>query len=322
MGSIAHSTQRISQLGTTTSTITMARSESVPLDMTMSDVRRILYSQQQVFSLLDRSKEYHLCYGLAALLCNVYRVLEFTSSDIEQENDLDSKNEEKDYYDDDVVDNKNNNNNNNVYQRLREKVSIFRNRDIVTITTQSTDELTDLWYEMDQLMDAVYCLGYEKCYAPPAYHTRDEEEEEEEELSPPPPYVSEKTQLDLDHLFSAIDRLSRVAPRLNNQRVDMTERQANELAAASIGKIVDRLSLGRMNDQRATLPITTTNLKPNKDKMLRDLIIQICHTTSRSLNNQRVSLDSRLQRKMDHVSMHGVLDRLERGRMVDQVKKK
>ncbi|KAI8141975.1 hypothetical protein BJV82DRAFT_670077 [Fennellomyces sp. T-0311] len=276
LGSIAHNTKRISQMGT----VEMIRSESAPC-ATMCDVRRALSSQQQVFSLLDRSKEYHLCYALAALLCNVYRVLELASA----ENDDDDEEEHA---------------TTNVYQRLREKMWAFR-RD------QQFPRMSELWTEMDQLMDAVYCLGYERCHAPPAYTDLDEEEY----IPPPPPYVSEKTQYDLDNLFAAIDRLSHVAPRLNNQRVDMTERQANELAAASIGKIVDRLSLGRMNDQRATLPKC-------KDAMLRDLIVQICHVASRSFDNQRVSLDTRLQKKIDAASMHGLFDRMDRGRMADQ----
>ncbi|KAI9278461.1 hypothetical protein BDA99DRAFT_492219 [Phascolomyces articulosus] len=305
----------------------MVRSESAPLDMTiMSDVRRVLHSQQQVFSLLDRSKEYHLCYALAALLCNVYRVLELTTSDDDTSSTTSSHATLS-------------NDDNNVYQRLREKVSAFRARDMIatpsttfpssflpsSVSTPSTnaDELTELWQEMDQLMDAVYCLGYEKCYAPPAYHTRDEEEEDDINDELPPPYVSEKTQNDLDNLLSAIDRLSQVAPQLNNQRVDMTERQANELTAASIGKIVERLALGRMNDQRATLPTilntsASTHTKHNKDIMLRHLIVQICHTTSKSLDHQRVSLDSKPQKKINVASMHGLFDRLDRGRMADQ----
>ncbi|KAG2220493.1 hypothetical protein INT45_011497 [Circinella minor] len=309
MDSIVHSTQQINQLGTTK----IQRSESIieedePLDtMTISDIRQILYSQQHIFSLLNQSKEYHLCYALAALLCNIYQILEYISNNTEQENDFINKE-----HDD------NDNNNNNVYQRLREKVSFFRNHDIVTIAT-TEDEFIDLWYEMDQLLNVVYCLGYEKWDAPPAYHTRDEEEEEEEEELSPPPYISEKKQLDLDQLFSTLDRLSQAAPQLNNQRVDITERQANELTAASIGKIIDRLSSSRMNNQRATLPTITTNLKqPNKDIILDDLIFQVCHTTLKSFNNQRDSLDSRLQRKVNHVTIHGLLDRLDRGRMVDQ----
>ena len=256
----------------------MMRSESAPCE-TMRQVQQALFSQQQVFSLLDRSKEYQLCHALAALLCNVYRVLELASTE-----------EFSDNYSGDVT-------TANVYQRLRERMHALR-RD------QQLPRMSELWIEMDQLMDAVYCLGYERYHAPPAYTDSDEEEY----YAPPPAY--EKTQYDLDNLFSAIERLSRVSPRLNNQRVDMTERQANELAAASIGKVVDRLSLGRMNDQRATL-------HKSKDVMLRDLIAQICQAASRSFDSQR---DGRTQKKIDSASMHGLFDRMDRGRMVDQVR--
>ncbi|KAL0085676.1 hypothetical protein J3Q64DRAFT_1744631 [Phycomyces blakesleeanus] len=123
--------------------------------------------------------------------------------------------------------------------------------------------------------------------------------------------LGEKTQRELDNLLEAIDRLSSVAPRLNNQRVTLTERQANELAMATVSKAVERLSRGRLDDQRAHLP--------QRHDLLKNLIHQINKSAARTLDNQRVHMGDALQKRIEVAKVTGVLNRMDRGRLTNQV---
>ncbi|KAF7729863.1 hypothetical protein EC973_003597 [Apophysomyces ossiformis] len=303
--SIARHTNRITHA--TSGILSMKRSESWPALATLSGVQRLLHSHQ--FWLVDVSNEYNLCCALAALLNDVYRILELAeqiSEDETTEQDADAS---------------------NVYNKLRESVSTFqrdRAAGLMTIESDASSEMTELWSELDRLMDAVHRLVQDRLEAPPPAY--DEPSHATTGDKPPPGYEyaaekekslsyaqSEKTQRDLDNLLSAIDRLSDVAPRLNNQRVALTDRQANELAAAAVGKVIERLSRGRMDDQRATLPSL-----PEKQDTLRNLVAQIQQAASRTMDNQRVPMNERLQKKMDEASVNDLLDKIDRGRLTDQ----
>ncbi|KAG0172136.1 hypothetical protein DFQ28_004288 [Apophysomyces sp. BC1034] len=303
--SIARNTNRITHA--TSGILSMKRSESWPALATLSGVQRLLHSHQ--FWLVDVSNEYNLCCALAALLNDVYRILELAQQAPEDDNaeqDADSS---------------------NVYNKLRESVSIFqrdRAAGLMAVESDTSKEMTELWSELDRLMDAVHRLAHDRLEAPPPAY--DDHSHEIQNEKPPPGYdlsmrkdrvsstaQSEKTQRDLDNLLSAIDRLSDVAPRLNNQRVALTDRQASEMAAAAVGKVVERLSRGRMDNQRATLPSLTA-----KQDMLRNLVAQIHQSASRTLDNQRVPLSGRLQKKMEAASVNGLLDKIDRGRLTDQ----
>ncbi|GAN09942.1 hypothetical protein MAM1_0305c09475 [Mucor ambiguus] len=327
LGSITQNTNLLQELSSTS----MTRSKSSPPATSISDVKRILdaHPQRQL-----NAQDYTLSCLLAALLNDVYRLLELNSS--QQQQDLIKTEQE-----DDV---------NLLQQELHDQVSIFQRKRAEGIMSideaDASQEMIMLWDEMDHLMNIVCKLAVQQQqqqqHDPPAYnahhemflatkdalHAADDDEQDSTPFTPPPPaydsitphglIIKEKKTSetataasagDLDQLLNAIDRLSHVAPRLNNQRVDLTEKQVKELAAATLGKTVQRLSRGRMEDQRAPLP---------KHQVLQDLVQQIQKSASRSLDNQRVALNVEQQRNMDFASIHGVLKRLDRGRYADQ----
>ncbi|KAI8334244.1 hypothetical protein BC941DRAFT_432463 [Chlamydoabsidia padenii] len=200
---------------------------------TLTLVHQVLTQQQQHASL-----DYNMCCALAALLHHVYRILEldYHSSDDDNEPCTSSL-----VTDDDI------------YSQLVERLTTFQHKDKL-MTNSNNKEMTILWDELDQLMNSITCLATQ----PPAYH----------DIVPPPPGYH-----DLDQLLDAIDQLSHVSPRLNNQRVALTERQAKELAAATVGRTVERLSKGQ-----------------EEVDMLQGLMNQIQRSSLRSLDNQRVCM--------------------------------
>ncbi|KAI8097069.1 uncharacterized protein BX664DRAFT_325511 [Halteromyces radiatus] len=328
LGSIVQSTNRLSTLPSHQQEQKMKRSDSTPAIATLSVVQQVLTSHQAW--LLDSSSDYNLCCSLAALLHHLYRLLELGSStdDTQNPDKMTSLSPSS-----------------SIYSQLRESMSSFQKEKAnkkMKINTSDTnknernsDELAILWDELDQLMNAITCLAQDHRQvidsAPPAYYdivkpldtpstaitnnsiTGKTDKLEKKSMMDPPDYTQqvEKTQHDLDNLLSAIEQLSSLSPQLSNQRVDLTERQAKELAAATIGKTIERLSRGRMDDQRAPLPSILS-----KQKMLSDLMTQIQRSSLRSLDAQRASMNPRLTKKMD--AINGMLNNNDRGRLTSQ----
>ena len=317
--SITQNTNLLQELSSTP----MARCKSSPPATSISDVYRILDSHpQRQFN----AQDYTLSCSLAALLNDVYRLLELNSTS--QQDLLKTEQQE------DVA---------LLQQELHDQVSTFQSKRAAGIMsideTDASQEMIMLWDEMDHLMNIVCKLAIQQQQQqPPAYNdnhelfstTKDAIHDDASTtpfIPPPPAYESITSNShdikdkkshnatetpaagDLDQLLTAIDRLSHVAPRLNNQRVELTEKQVKELAAATLGKTVERLSRGRMEDQRAPLP---------KHQVLQDLVQQIQKSASRSLDNQRVALNVQRQKSMDFASIHGILKRLDKGRYTDQ----
>ncbi|KAI9362151.1 hypothetical protein BD770DRAFT_382045 [Pilaira anomala] len=239
----------------------------------------------QVYQLLDthheqmNQQDYTLCCSLAALLTNIYQLLELpTESTLEQLTDFE-------------------------LQRTTQGI----------MSLNDEPDIQTIWNELDHLMTIVresLLLNpptYDQTTTaqdPPSYHSL---------LSITKENGTEVERQDLNVLLEAIDRLTRVAPQLDNQRVQLNPTQVKELAAATLGKTVERLSKGRLESQRASLPIIKT-----KQHVLLDLIEQIERSASRSLDNQRVSLNIKQQRQLDIGSLFHVLDKLDKGRFTNQ----
>lgn len=297
----------------------MIRSKSSPPAIaatSIADVYRILDKHQPLNSI--DNQDYTLCCSLAALLNDVYRLLELNS--VHQQQHQQPQQEERETFSD-------SNDVSALQQQLHDKVSNFqlkRAQGIMTMDeADASQEMIMIWDEMDHLMNIVTGLAkppnYADLHAPPAYESLVIEQEhidlQEKDMKKDSTGTTTTAPInDLDKLLSAIDRLSHVAPRLNDQRVDMNEKQIKELAAATLGRTVERLSRGRMEDQRAPLPLKT------KQEVLQDLIQQIHKSASRSLDNQRVSITMSQQRKMDIASIRGIIDKLDKGRYTDQVR--
>lgn len=317
LGSITQNTNLLHALSMPASP-NMTRSKSSPPATNISDVYRILDSNHHRHI---QQQDYTLACSLAALLNDVYRLLELNSTTNQTPHHPHpiAPSSCKDV--------------SLLHKQLHDEVSLFRHERAAGIMSiderDATQEMIILWDEMDHLMDIVSKLAIEQQQQhqqcdPPAY------DDSKHHSAPPPAYeavphihVQEKKHVDtisspssgdLNQLLSAIDRLSLAAPRLNNQRVCLSENQLKELAAATLGKTVERLSRGRMENQRACLPG-----KSKHEILLQDLVQQIQKSASRSLDNQRVGLTAQQQKKMDFASLKGVMTRLDKGRFSDQV---
>ncbi|CAO3643496.1 unnamed protein product [Cunninghamella blakesleeana] len=325
----------------------MKRSESSPAMTTLSNVQKMLNTHQAWF--LDTNSDYNLCCALAALLLHLYRILELgnnhhltsTSTSPLSPTSITSPLSPS----------------SSVYSQLRESMTLLqkeKENNMKNIKSKKKNEISTLWEELDHLIEAVTCLAHDRpaldlSSPPPAYHdimltndqatttptftnrmlNENENEDNEKNIKKStsllPDYTTpiktqnEKTRYDLDNLLTAMDRLSTLTPtRLNNQRVTMTEKQSKELAAATMGKTIERLSRGRMENQRASLPDLLS-----KQTMLQDLMSQIQRSVLRSSStsletHQRVIIDDRIQKKLEMANIHKLMDRVNRGRLVNQ----
>lgn len=109
---------------------------------------------------------------------------------------------------------------------------------------------------------------------------------------------NEKMQRDLDSVSQAIERLYVVSPQLANQRVEPDRRHVREKQLVKLGNAIERLSKGRLEDQRAVpSPVLDVDddemrdrTRKRKDEALDRLIDQIDRAASRTLVDQRVDL--------------------------------
>ncbi|KAI8327941.1 hypothetical protein EDC96DRAFT_531156 [Choanephora cucurbitarum] len=293
LSSLTQHTNVLQELSNDTS---MSRSQSTPPPAIISDLYRLLDSNSAQHS----TQYYTLSCSLAALLNDIYRLLELNSTQQHQDALLASRNDDITF----------------LQQELHDKVSTFRHeraQGIMSIVEQdASQEMIMLWDEMDHLMNIVTKLAIHQL-APPAYDESDNKIDiPTKEKLPTYDSVVETNQNDLDQLLDAIDRLSHTVPRLNDQRVCLTDTQMKELAAAALSKSIERLSKGRMENQCASLPAKT------RQEVLHDLVLQIQKSASRSLDNQRVVLNTQKQRNIELASIHGLVSRLEKTRYSDQ----
>ncbi|GAA6062829.1 hypothetical protein JCM10212_002467 [Sporobolomyces blumeae] len=116
---------------------------------------------------------------------------------------------------------------------------------------------------------------------------------------------SEKMQRDLDSVSQAIERLYVVSPQLANQRVEPDRRVLRERQLAKLGNAIERLSQGRLNDQRAvSVPISTepeneVDRKRREQEAVDRLIERIDKAASRTFANQRVELGGKRKAVLD-----------------------
>lgn len=109
----------------------------------------------------------------------------------------------------------------------------------------------------------------------------------------------DKMQLDLDSVSTAIERLYKVSPQLANQRVEPDRRRMRERQLAKLGNAIERLSMGRLDDQRAVAcPVQEEGpaerqrrMKVRDDTALDCLIEQIDRAASRTLADQRADIE-------------------------------
>ncbi|KAI8604323.1 hypothetical protein EDD21DRAFT_224038 [Dissophora ornata] len=141
----------------------------------------------------------------------------------------------------------------------------------------------------------------------------------------------EKTRIDLNSVMSAIERLSKVAPRMDNQRVQLSPSQQQQMARASVAHTIDRLSRDRQQDDKGVTSTSSSTpsssaatrqqqLFAERTRDLNKLVNQIVESASKaSFLAQRAEFSPRQQWKLEEARVGDQIERGERLRMSDQV---
>lgn len=269
--------QSITQSTSLLSGSSVTRSFSSP--STIGDVHKVLESYS-----FNSDKDYTLCCTIAALLNNIYQLLELNDISSSQQKEYTQVGEQAKI--------------SSLQQQLWEQLSLFQNKKKGLNQTLASQEMMGIWQEIDHLSDVVYGMIIQQ--DPPAYESR----------ICPPKYddthastLIESSKDELDDLLGVIYQLSCVAPRLNNQRAYLPPKKSNE---ERLLESLEKLQSRRMDNQRSCL-------KSQKD-MLQHLIQQIQTSASRSFDNQRVHLKNHKAREI-----HFIVHRMQRCRYTNQV---
>jgi hypothetical protein len=91
----------------------------------------------------------------------------------------------------------------------------------------------------------------------------------------------EKTRVDLNNVMSAIERLSKIAPRMDNQRVQLSLNQKRQMARASVAHTIERLSKDRWNEAGTANAASSSSMSPRQKKMAEE---QASSERTRDLN--------------------------------------
>ncbi|KAL1918728.1 uncharacterized protein VTP21DRAFT_2750 [Calcarisporiella thermophila] len=237
--------------------------------------------------------DYDLACSLAALLSYIYQFLELSKS-------ADDSILQAPCTDDAV------------FAAIQHEVSTLRDQS--SQIGQLGEELHSVWTEIQKLMEIVSRMCQERD-RPPSYSSGDGElahpSLKRGDVKPPSyTHDYEKCQRDLECVLSAIERVQLVVPPMDDQRVELTDRQVKEISVAAIAKLIDRLSRGRLEEQRAIAP-------PSKLETLNKLI-ELIRQVAGGMDDQRVVMSAKLERRMEEAKLHAVLDRFDRGRMANQ----
>lgn len=144
----------------------------------------------------------------------------------------------------------------------------------------------------------------------------------------------EKTRYDLNNVMSAIERLSKVAPRMDDQRVQLSASQERTMDGANVAHKIERLSRGRWEDQRASSPSTSSVKRSNprngegtsnaasveRTRDLNNLVSQIVESAKASYTNQKAEFSPLQQWKLEGSKIGDRIERGEKMRMSDQVR--
>ncbi|KAF9941785.1 hypothetical protein BGZ65_001397 [Modicella reniformis] len=143
----------------------------------------------------------------------------------------------------------------------------------------------------------------------------------------------EKTRIDLNNVMSAIERLSKVAPRLDNQRVQLSLTQKKQKSRASIAHTIERLSRDRwdfhIGSASASASASSSAAAAQKRESIekhRDLdklINQIVDCANKASNSsfttaQRAEFSPKQQWKLESARVGDRIERGEKLRMSDQ----
>lgn len=137
----------------------------------------------------------------------------------------------------------------------------------------------------------------------------------------------EKTRFDLNNVMGAIERLSRVTPRMDNQRVQMSPTQKKQMAQANVSSTIDQISRYQWGERagsssssavrRQTADVDTIPAEKSRD--LNKLMNQIAESAKAGLTTQRAEFSPRQQWKLEGARIGDKIERGEKMRLKDQV---
>jgi hypothetical protein len=142
----------------------------------------------------------------------------------------------------------------------------------------------------------------------------------------------EKTRYDLNNVMEAIDRLSKVAPRMDNQRVHLSPSQRRQMVQANIAGAVDQLSKNNRRDKRMSSVSSSSavhrrsavmELMPaaEKSRDLNKLMSQIAESAKAGFSDQRAEFSPRQQWKLEGARIGDTIERGGKMRLKDQVRR-
>ena len=137
----------------------------------------------------------------------------------------------------------------------------------------------------------------------------------------------EKTRFDLNNVMGAIERLSRVAPRMDNQRVQMSPTQKKQMAQANVSSTIDQISRHQWGERAGSSSSSAARrqtavvdpLLAEKNRDLNKLMNQISESAKAGFTTQRVELSPRQQWKLEGARISDKIERGEKMRLTDQV---
>ncbi|KAF9130262.1 hypothetical protein BGW39_003272 [Mortierella sp. 14UC] len=140
----------------------------------------------------------------------------------------------------------------------------------------------------------------------------------------------EKTRYDLNNVMGAIEQLSKVAPRLDNQRVQLSPTQKRQLAQANVAGTIDQLSKNNQWANRAGSSSASSSafrrrsaaVEPmptaEKSRDLNQLMNQIAESAKAGYSDQRAEFSPRQQWKLEGARIGDRIERGEKMRLKDQ----
>ncbi|KAF9933885.1 hypothetical protein FBU30_004053 [Linnemannia zychae] len=137
----------------------------------------------------------------------------------------------------------------------------------------------------------------------------------------------EKTRFDLNNVMGAIERLSKVAPRMDNQRVQLSSVQKRQMAQANITHTIDQITKNHLGERTSLsspssgLRRRSTMAEPHHTERTRDLnklMNQIAESAKAGFTSQRVELTPRQQWRLEGARIGERIERGEKMRLKDQ----
>ncbi|KAG0066114.1 hypothetical protein BGZ89_007600 [Linnemannia elongata] len=136
----------------------------------------------------------------------------------------------------------------------------------------------------------------------------------------------EKTRFDLNNVMGAIERLSRVAPRMDDQRVQMSLTQKKQMAQANVSSTIDQISryqwgerAGSSSSSAVRRQTTVVDSIPaEKSRDLNKLMNQIAESAKAGFTTQRAEFSPRQQWKLEGARIGDKIERGEKMRLKDQ----